>query len=51
MEKGALFFYSNSNNLETTSTLRLDQNRLQYTNFTETFNIPVAHLFVMALFL
>ena len=40
-KKGALFFYINSIKLETTLTLRLDQNKVQFTSFTETFNISV----------
>ena len=35
-KKGALFFYINAAKLETTLTLTLD-----YTSFTETFNIPL----------
>ena len=62
-KKGALFFHINSSKLETTLTLTLDQTRLYYTSFTETFNIPVvmsklwillsfvAQLVVMAIFL
>ena len=42
MEKeGALFFYINSDKLETTLTPTLDYTRLYYTSFIETFNIPV----------
>ena len=62
-KKGALFFHIDSGKLETTLTLTLDQTRLYYTSFTETFNIPVvmsqlwillsfvAQLVVMAIFL
>ena len=40
-KKGALFFYINSGKLEKTLTLRLDYTRLDYSSFTEIFNIPV----------
>ena len=40
-KKSLLSFFINSSKLETTLTLRLDKNRLYYTSFTETFNIPV----------
>ena len=40
-KKGALFFYINSDKLETTLTPTLDYTRLYYTSFIETFNIPV----------
>ena len=40
-EKGALFFYIISGKLKTTLTLKLEQIRLDYTSFTETFNIPM----------
>ena len=40
-KKSALFLYINSGKLKTTLTLTLNQTRLYYTSFTETFHIPV----------
>ena len=40
-KKSALFSYINSGKLKTTLTLTLNQTRLNYLSFTETFNIPV----------